>query len=213
MLKKAGILLADDHPIILEGLRGLLASEFEILGTASTGRQLLDLVLKVKPDAVLLDISMPILNGIETSRQLKTLAPAVKIVFVTQKEGREFIRGAFQAGASAYCLKQEAGTQMVYALREALAGRYYISPSLRQDIPEALFNSHRNPADLFAQHLTPRQREVLQLVAEGRTGKEIASILSISAKTVEFHKAGLVQELGLRTTAELTRYAIDHGIV
>jgi DNA-binding NarL/FixJ family response regulator len=208
-MPKARVLLADDHALILEGLRRVLEPEFEIAGTASNGRELVTMALQLRPDAVLLDVGMPELNGIEAARQLRRALPAVKILFVTQMEDRAYARAAFQAEASAYLLKQSATAELCTALREALAGRFYVSEALR-GLLDGGFDPARNPA---GGELTPRQREVLQLVAEGKTGKEIASSLGISVKTVEFHKSAIMQELGLRSVAELTRYAIQHGIL
>jgi len=156
---------------------------------------------------------MPVLNGMEAGRQIKSIAPAVKIVFITQRSEREYVQAAFRFGASAYVLKQSVAGEVVPAIREALAGRYYVTPSLLNGIPDALLNPNRNPSELFGGTLTVRQREVLQLVAEGKSNKEIAAVLNVSLKTVDFHKARLMDELGLRTTAELTRYAMEHGMV
>ena len=156
---------------------------------------------------------MPILNGMEASRQIKALSPATKLLFITQIANREYVHAAFEMGASAYILKQSVAHEVVNATREALAGRYHITPQLRQGTPEALYNPSRNPASVFGTSLTPRQREVLQLVAEGKANKEVAGALKISLKTVDFHKARIMDQLGLRTTAELTRYAVEHGIV
>jgi len=211
-MPKPRVLLADDHALILEGLRRVLEPEFEIAGTAVNGRQLVAMALELRPDAVLLDVGMPELNGIEAARQLRRALPTIKILFVTQMEDRAYARAAFQAEASAYLLKQSAVAELSIALREALAGRYYVSKSLR-GLLDGVFDPNRNPAELTGEDLTPRQREVLQLVAEGKTGKEIASALGISVKTVEFHKSAIMQELGLRSVAELTRYAIEHGIL
>jgi DNA-binding NarL/FixJ family response regulator len=211
-MPKPRVLLADDHALILEGLRRVLEPDFEIAGTAVNGRQLVALALELRPDAVLLDVGMPELNGIEAARQIRRALPAVKILFVTQMEDRAYARAAFQAQASAYLLKQSAVAELATALREALAGRYYVSESLR-GLLDGVFDPNRNPAELAGEDLTPRQREVLQLVAEGKTGKEIAASLGISVKTVEFHKSAIMQELGLRSVAELTRYALEHGIV
>ena len=211
-MTKPRLLLADDHPLILEGLRRVLEPEFEIVGTAMNGRELVALAGTLQPDAVLLDIGMPELNGVEAARQIRELLPAIKILFVTQMEDRAYVRAAFQAHASAYLLKQSVVTELAPALRAALAGHFYISKSLRLGGMEALFNNQVNPSDIFGQRLTGRQREVLQLVAEGKSGKEIGASLGISIKTVEFHKSAIMNELGLRTTAELTRYALEQGI-
>jgi DNA-binding NarL/FixJ family response regulator len=207
------IMLCDDHGLIIEGLRKLLEKEFDIVGVAENGRELLAEVDHLKPDAILLDISMPLLNGMEAAKQIHARNPQVKLVFVTQKADREYVHAALRAGAFGYVLKQAAATEVKNALREVLAGRYYVSPALRKTIPDVVYNTNQNPSELFAQSLTPRQREVLQLVAEGRSNKEIAAILNVSVKTVDFHKAAIMDELGIRSTAELTRYAIEHGVI
>jgi len=212
-MPKARLLLADDHAIILEGLRRILEPEFEIAGVAANGRDLVDQARLLRPDAVVLDIGMPLLNGVEAARQIRAALPATKLVFLTQNTDRAYVHAAFQAHASGYLLKQSAVSELPVAVREALAGRFYVSPMICNGIAEAMLNPNRNPAELFGGGLTARQREVLQLVAEGKTAKEIAAILTISTKTVEFHKSAIMEELGLRTTAELTRYALDQGIV
>ena len=211
-MPKPRLLLADDHPLILEGLRRVLEPEFEVVGVAVNGRDLVTQTIHLRPDAVLVDIGMPELNGIEAARQIKRALPHTKVLFVTQVEDRAYARAAFQAEASAYLLKQSVVSELAIAVREALAGRFYLSASLGGML-DGRFNPERSPAAVIAEKLTPRQREVLQLVAEGKTGKDIAATLGISVKTVEFHRNGIMQELGLRSIAELTRYAIEHGIV
>ena len=212
-MRKPRILLCDDHPLIAEGLRSLLANDFEIVGIAANGREVVTAAERMLPDVVTLDVSMPLLNGMEAARQIRKVSPSAKIIFVTQKSDREYVRAAFEAGASAYVLKQSAASEVLPAVRAALMGRYYVTPSLLSGVPEALLSGSRNPSELFGATLTPRQREVLQLVAEGKANKDIAALLQISLKTVDFHKARIMDELGLRTTAELTRYAIDHGMI
>jgi DNA-binding NarL/FixJ family response regulator len=206
------ILLGDDHGLIIEGLRSLLMKEFDVVGAASNGKELVSETERLKPDAVLVDVSMPILNGMEAARQIKTARPGTKLLFVTQKADREYVQAAFRIGASGYILKESAVGELIPALREVLSGNYYIAPSLRRSIAESISQPQRNPDHLFGVALTTRQREVLQLVAEGKSNKEIAALLNVSIKTVDYHKARIMDELGLRTTAELTRYAIEHGI-
>jgi DNA-binding NarL/FixJ family response regulator len=209
------VLLADDHTLMLDGLIGILKREYEIAGTAENGRVLLEQARRVKPDLILLDVSMPELNGIETARKLQETAPEAKVVFVTQQLNPEYVRAAFQAGAMAYVAKQSAGSELLEALRLAMAGRYYVTPLVSprdaQGLPTRAAKG--NPGSLFGARLTPRQREVLQLIAEGKSGKEISIALNISVKTVEFHRNAIANALSLRTTAELTRYAIAQGIV
>jgi DNA-binding NarL/FixJ family response regulator len=212
-MSKPRILLGDDHKLVLEGLQSVLAREFEIVGIAFDGRELVAEAERLRPHAVLLDISMPLLNGIEAARQIKRLLPATKIVFVTQIADRAYVQAAFRDGASAYVLKDSVVSELVNAVNQALNGFFYVSPSVRKSIPESELTAQANPGELFGEALTPRQREVLQLVAEGKANKEIATVLGVSIKTVEYHKANLMEELGLHTTAELTRYAIERGVI
>jgi DNA-binding NarL/FixJ family response regulator len=208
------LMLADDHALMLEGLTRLLAGEFEIVGTAADGRTLVAEAERLRPDVIVLDIGMPELNGIEAARQLTKLLPSAKIVFITQQLDPAYVHAAFTAGARAYVAKQSATKELVEAIHEALHGRYYVTPMVGEKAAQlALLDPHKNPSEIFGAALTPRQREVLQLVAEGKTTKQISATLNISPKTVEFHRNSLMDELGVRTTAELTRYAISRGIV
>lgn len=212
-MRRATLLLADDHTILLDGVRKLLEAEYDIVGCAADGRELVAATRRCSPDAVLLDIGMPLLNGIEAARQIHYNSPDVKIVFLTQQSHRSYVQEAFRAGAAGYVLKQSAATELATALREVLQGRYYVTPLVAGKELASRFDASASPSELFGGTLTPRQREVLQLVAEGKAAKQIAAIIGISVKTVEFHKAAIMEELGLRTTAELTRYALQHGIV
>jgi DNA-binding NarL/FixJ family response regulator len=205
------ILVADDHALVLEGFRKLLEHEFDVVATAHDGAQLLEETARLQPDLILVDISMPLLNGIEATRKILAAAPSAKIIIVTQHSDRRYVQAAFSAGARGYVLKHSAAPELVQAIHEVLAGRFYIAAAIEAPRNGRL-DPNSNPAEFFASELTPRQREVLQLIAEGRQAKQIAAILKISPKTVEFHKAALMDHLGLRTTAELTRYAIDQGI-
>ena len=208
------ILLADDHVLMLEGLARMLSSEFEIAGAVRNGRTLLTAAEHLRPDAVVLDVGMPELNGIEAARRLNKMLPAIKIVFVTQQLDPAYVHAAFSAGAKAYVAKQSAGKELIQAIHSALHDHYYVTPLAGQEAAQiSQLDSRRNPAGMFGARLTPRQREVLQLVAEGKTTKQISVLLKISPKTVEFHRNSLMEELGVRTTAELTRYAVSRGIV
>lgn len=211
-MNKPRLLLADDHALIIHGLRLLLQDRFDLVGTARDGQELVSSAGQLQPDIVVLDVSMPLLNGIEAARRIRKLLPSAKIVFVTQHVDRHYAQAAFQAGASGYVLKQSATSKLLTALQEVLRGRFYLSPELVKDIPEAFTRGNIDPSQLFGRGLTSRQREVLQLVAEGKSAKEVAAVMGISAKTVEYHKAAIMNELGIRTTAELTRYAIEHGL-
>lgn len=209
---KRRLLLADDHALMLDGLRKLLAWDFELVGSVSDGRAAVAEFDRLRPDLLLLDIGLPLLNGLEVARQVKKISPEARILFVTMQTGRDFVAHAFRAGASGYVLKQAAASELLEAIGTVFAGRYYVSSLIAQALGAMPLDPSRNPCELFAGPLTARQREVLQLVAEGKSMKEIADILHVSVRTVEFHKSNIVQQLGLRTTAELTRYALDHGI-
>ena len=210
-MNKPRLLLADDHNILVEGLKALLAPEFEVVATAGDGRAVLEAAKTHQPDIILLDISMPGLNGIEAARRLKQSNPDAKLIILTMHGDLSFVSAAFEAGASGYVLKQSAATELVAALHEVASGRNYVSALIQKrlgpEMPAFLRRSKTLSADL-----TSRQREVLQLVAEGRARKEIAQILGVSVKTVEFHKQKISEKLGIHTDAALTAYAIRHGI-
>ncbi len=211
-MSRPRVLLADDHTMILAGLRSLLESDFDLVGTAEDGRALLDAAVQLKPDVIMMDISMPLLNGIEAARQLKKTVPQSRIIFLTMHADVGYVKEAFKAGASGYLIKRSAATELVTAINEVMKGRTYVTPLVTKDMMDSFLEPSSSPEKLQSR-LTPRQREVLQLVAEGHSNKEIASILNVSAKTVEFHKYNLMQALGIRTTAELTQYAMRHGYI
>ncbi len=212
-MSKPRVLLADDHKILIEGLRGLLEPEFELVDTVEDGRELLAAVEKYQPDVIVADISMPLLNGVEAARHILRDNPRAKIIFLTMHSDVAYAAEAFRLGASGYLLKRSAAGELVTAIREVLKGGVYVTPPIAKAMmSKSLLGQPLEPSDP-ASSLTARQREVLQLVAEGRTIKEIASILNVSPKTVEFHKYRLMEQLNLRTTAELTQYAVKHGIV
>lgn len=209
MQGRARILIADDHSLVADGIAALLRPEFEVVGMASDGRQLLAEAERLKPDLITLDIGMPKLNGLEAAKQVRRLLPRVKLVFITQQVDLRYLRAALSTGASAFVAKQSASSEVLAAVRRALAGRTYITPVLEEAF--SALTPAQTKADAPA--LTSRQREVLQLIAEGHTTKSISDILDISKKTVEFHKDQLMTALGLRTTAELTLYAAAQGII
>ncbi len=211
---KKTIMIADDHILMLEGLARLLATEFEVVGTAPNGRVLLEEAQRLKPDVVVLDVGMPELNGIETASRLTKILPSAKVVFVTQQLAPAYLHAAFAAGAKAYVAKQSASNELISAIKMALEDRFYVTPHAGTEAARmATLNPKQNPAEMFGAKLTPRQREVLQLVAEGKSTKQISAALHISPKTVEFHRNSLMDELGLRSIAELTRFAVSQGIV
>ena len=205
------VLLADDHMLVIDGLRRILEPECEVVGAVEDGRSLLLEAERLKPDIILLDISMPLLNGVEAARKLRQTVPAAKLIFVTMHADATYVTGAFRAGASGYVLKRCASMELVSAIQEVLKGHTYITPLVRQDIVGDAPASSLWPGEVSGE-LTERQREVVQLVAEGHPVKEIATILNISRKTVAFHKSNVMRRLGLRSTAELTKYALEHGL-
>lgn len=213
------VLIAEDHTLVREGLRMLLADVVDVVEAVEDGRALLVAAERLQPDVIVLDISMPLLNGLDAARQLARVSPGSKLVFVTMHADPAYVRQAFRAGARAYVVKSAVSSQLVAAIEAVMSGRRYLSPIAGATLEELLSDEPAAPgapAPLqgeLADDLTPRQREILQLVAEGRTAREIAVVLAISRKTVEFHKASIMRLLGLRTTAELTRYALAHGII
>jgi DNA-binding NarL/FixJ family response regulator len=209
---KPRLLLADDHTLLLEGIRLILEPEFELVGSVEDGQALLAAAKTLKPDVILLDISMPVLNGIDAARRLRKLLPSARLIFLTMHTDPDYVAEAFRAGAMGYLLKRAAASELIMAVRAVLKGHHYVSPLVTRDALRLLISPPK-PAGKLSDRLTPRQREVLQLVAEGRTRKEIALILGISVKTVEFHKGKLMRELNLQTVADFTRYAIEHGII
>lgn len=210
-MKRARILLADDHRIVAEGLRGLLEPEFELVGIVEDGRALLAAAEQLRPDVIVADISMPLLNGIDAVRQIKRTNEDVKVVFLTMHPDVTYAASAFEAGASGYVLKHSAPSELIAAIQSALRGKTYVTPLLAGELIQFYKERPQEGRDELSK-LTQRQREVVQLLAEGHSAKEIASILNISARTVEFHKYRMMQDLGLKSVAELIRYAIKHGI-
>ena len=193
-----------------EGLQRLLEPEFHQVDIVSDGRELLKMVAASKPDVILLDIAMPLLNGIEATRRIAKIAPETKVVVVTVHNEPEYVVESFRAGASGYVLKRCAASELVAAVRQVLNGHSYVTPLIAKHLVAAMTDPRPRRSQT---NLTSRQREVLQLVAEGYTAKEIANLLTLSVKTAVFHKMSIMEKLGLRTTAELTRYALEHGIV
>jgi DNA-binding NarL/FixJ family response regulator len=209
-MRRAQILLADDHALTLTGMRAVLEPHYEIVGTVMDGRALVDAALRLHPQVIVMDIAMPLLNGIDAAVQIKKHLPAVKLLFVTMHDSPAYLVSALQAGASGYVLKSAASEELLEAIDGALNGRIYVSSRLSKESLGQFRDSSRVASAL---QLSPRERETLQLIAEGRTEKEIAFLLKISIKTVGFHRENIKRKLGLRTTAELTRYAIEQGLI
>ena len=209
-MKRARILLADDHTLTLEGIRAVLEPHHEIVGMVTDGRAMVHAALRLQPDLVVLDITMPLLNGIDAAVQIKKSLPGVKLLFVTMHVNPAYLEAALNAGATGYVLKSAAREELLDAIKSVLNGRIYVTPSLSSEHLERFTDPSRAAAAL---RLSTREREILQLIAEGRTGKEIAFVLSISIKTVAFHRENIKRKLGLGTTAELTKHAIEQGLI
>jgi DNA-binding NarL/FixJ family response regulator len=210
-MKRIKILLADDHTLFCSLLRDLLEPEYEVVGCVGDGRELLEAASSLNPDVVIADIAMPSLNGLDAGRRLKQASPAVKLIYLTMNNDIEYAREALQAGASAFLLKNSASSELLQAIRGALRGVSYVAPEIRQAMAETFI---RDPKAVSRpQHLTDRQREVLQMLVEGRSLGEIAGLLHISYRTVRFHKLRIMEELGMSNNTDLVRYAMKHGIV
>lgn len=212
MNTKPSILLADDHVLVAQGIQKLLEPEFELQRIVPDGRALLKAVEECQPDVVIVDISLPLLNGLDASRQILKHNPAVKVLILTMHSEQSFVTEALRIGVSGYVLKQSVGSELVQALKEVLNGKTFVSPIVGDQWKQ--FEAHENtPKEGSARTLSVRQREVLQLVAEGKSIKEVAAVLNVSIKTVEFHKTRIMRQLGIRSAAQLTKYAIANGLI
>jgi len=207
-MKRPRILLADDHVLIAQALEHLLRAEFDVVGTVADGRALLKAAGELRPDVVVVDIGMPLLNGLDAGEQLKALHPAIKVVFLTQNREPRFAVEAFRRQASGYVLKDAAASELTAAIRAAIEGKTYISPSIARSMSE-----ESAAGQILLRDLSTREREVLQLLAEGKSMKEVAAVLAISPRTVEFHKYRIMELLRVRTNAELVQQAIKLGLV
>jgi len=204
-------MLADDHTMLVEAFRKLLESQCEIVGTASDGRVLLETAPRLKPDVVIVDIAMPLMNGLEAGLRLKKLMPAVKLIFLTMNEDPDLAMEAMRCGASGYLLKSSAGSELTRAIQMSLKGKSYITPQIAGGMEKAFINNPRPKTG--DKMLTPRQREVVQLLAEGKSMKEVASVLNVTPRTVAFHKYRVMEELNIKTTAELIHFALKSRIL
>ena len=210
-MRRPRVILADDHRIVAEGLKSLLADDFDVVAVVEDGRALLEAAGKLRPDLVVADIGMPHVNGIEATIRLKRDEPGIKVVILTMHREEAYARRALEAGASGYVLKVAASAELVLAINAALAGKTFVTPELAGELMGRARSPH--PATEPAAALTRRQREVLQLLAEGKAAKEIGALLGISTRTVESHKYEMMQTLGVRTSTELIHFAIRNGIV
>ena len=209
-MTRARILLADDHTLVAEAIKKLLEPEYDVVGVVADGRALLREAPALKPDLVLVDLNMPLLNGLDASEQLKSMLPAIKIIVLTMNEDAAIAAETMQKWASGYLLKKSAGSELIKAVKEVLRGGRYITPALQPVLDEI---SARDPKADAQRVLTPRQREVLQLLAEGHTMKEAAAILNVAARTVAFHKYRIMQDFGLSNNSDLLRFAIKQRVV
>jgi DNA-binding NarL/FixJ family response regulator len=208
-MRRPRILLADDHLLLAQALEHLLRAEFDVVGTVPDGRALVKAAGELRPDVVVVDIGLPLLNGLDAAEQLKALHPEIKVIVLTQNREPRLAVEAFRRHASGYLLKDAAASELTTAIREALRGRSYVSPAIAREMEDS--NVHAGPAE--ARELTPREREVLQLLAEGKSMKEVAALLEISPRTVEFHKYRIMELLHVRTNAELVQHAIKLGLI
>jgi DNA-binding NarL/FixJ family response regulator len=211
-MSRPRILIADDHQILAEGLRGLLEPEFEVAGVVANGRELIAAAKKHRPDVIVADVTMPLLNGIEAAVQLRAMGVKAKVVFLTMHRDVAYARRAMDAGAVGYVLKHSVASELVTAVRDALRGQTYVTPMSAGELLQSYRDGVSEPGD-SDRRLTARQREVLQLIVEGRSAKEVAGVLKISIRTAEAHRARILAALELRTTAELVQYAIRTGII
>lgn len=212
MPNRSRILIADDHNLVAELCKQLLETEFDVVGVVSNGRALLHAVSELKPDLIVVDIGMPILNGLDAGRQVKQLQPAIKLVFLTMNSDSEVAAEAFARGASGYLLKTCAAAEMVLAVREVLRGKTYLSKTLSRDTIDSLCWQHKKLVS-EDERLTHRQREVLQLLAEGKVMKEVGGVLHMSTRTVAYHKYRIMEVLGTKSNAELVKYAVRNHMI
>jgi len=209
MKPRTKVLLADDHAMVVEGLAVLLKERFDLVGTVGDGNALLEAARKLRPDVIVADVKMPVLSGLEALRRLKAAKSPAKIIMLTMHSDAELATEAFRAGASGYVLKVSAGEELVTAIQEVVQGRMYLTPLITQGV----IATFMEPEPKDAVPLTPRQREVLRFIAEGRRMKEIAAILQLSTRTVETHKYEMMRSLGVESTAALVRYALHIGMI
>jgi DNA-binding NarL/FixJ family response regulator len=211
-MKNPRLLLADDHTFVLEGFKKLLEDHCDLVGSVEDGRALLEAAVNLQPDLVILDISMPRLNGIEAAKKLKKQVPDTKLIFVTMHADLAYVDAAFRAGASGYLLKRSAATELMQAVQSVMNDKFYLTPLITKEVMTS-FLKPTQPRQTTIDDLTTRQHEILQLVVEGLSAKEIADQLKISHRTVEFHKTKIMEQVHVHTTTDLIKYAMAHGLV
>jgi len=205
------VMLADDHTIIVEAFRKLLEPHVEVVGTVADGRALLETAQQLKPDVIVVDIGMPLMNGLEAGLRLKALLPAVKFIFLTMNDDPALAVEAMRCGASGYLLKSSAASELIRAIQMAMKGKSYVTAEVARGMQQSFIENPEPKAR--AKTLTFRQREVVQLLAEGKSMKEVASVLNVSTRTIAFHKYRIMKQLGLKSTAELIQFAIKSRIL
>lgn len=212
--RKPRVLIADDEGIVAAGIRKLIEPECEVVGLVEEGRALLAEAERLRPDIIVMEVLLPLLNGLDAARHLAKVLPESKVVFLTTQASSRHVADAFKAGASGYILKRSSPSELSHAIHAVLKGRYYLTPLISKEVLTAgTDSSDKNAGRATASSLTPRQREVLQLIAEGRGTKEVATMLNIAVKTVEFHKFRIMEQLNLHSTVALTKHAIAEGLV
>ena len=213
-MDKVKVLLADDHQIVMEGLKGFLGDTYDIVGMANDGLMLIKEALRLQPDVIIADISMPSMNGMDAVKQIRKEGLCPKVIFLTMHKDAMYAREVLDAGAAGFVLKHSASSELMTAIEEALKGNTYISPSVSNELLHLYQNqTGPNSEESVLERLSQRQREVLQLLAEGKSAKEIAGVLNISTRTVEYHKYNTMEQLGINTNAGLIQFAIKNGIV
>lgn len=210
-MKRARIILADDHTMLLEAFKSLLNDEFEVIGTFSDGRRLVDATPALNPDVIVLDIGMPTMNGLSAGEHLKKALPKVKLIYLTMNQDRDTAAAAFRLGASGYLLKNSAASELPHAIREALLGRSYVTPLMTKGMDGSFVKNLKGRKS--PHKLTLRQKEVLQLLVEGRSMKEVAFVLKVTPRTIAFHKYSIMEQLHIKTSAELIQYALKSSIL
>ena len=210
-MKRARVLLADDHRIVAEGLKRLLEPEFDLVGVVEDGRALLSAARELRPDVIVSDITMPELNGVEALEEMKRHDPGVRVVFLTMHHNVAYARQAMEAGALGYVLKHSAADELLLAVRAAAAGKTFVTPAIAGELLQAMRSGDAADEDPVRK-LTLRQREILRLLVEGHSAKSIAARLDISPRTVEFHKYSMMETLGISSNAELIRFALESGV-
>jgi DNA-binding NarL/FixJ family response regulator len=210
-MKRARIILADDHTLLVEAFKGLLQGEFDVVGTFGDGHALVDAAPALNPDVIVLDVGMPIMNGLSAGQHLKKALPKVKLIYLTMNQDPDLAAEAFRLGASGYLLKNSAASELVYAIREALLGRSYVTPLITKGMVGSFVKNLKRRKS--PHKLTLRQKEVLQLLAEGRSMKEVAFVLKVTPRTVAFHKYTMMEQLQIKTSAELIQYALKSSIL